>query len=156
MQYMTTLGGRQFAVNSNVPLTQQQVNYYASQKMQGAGGCPSCAGAKAAGSGGVMRLGTATCPTTAIALNSTHTLTGSVVSGGTAPFTYTWTITPPTGTPVTLTGASQSYTFTQAGSYTVAMTVTDSCTAGAKTDSASCTVTVSATCTNPNCTFVMS
>ncbi len=143
MQYIATLNGRQFAVESDKPLTQEQINNFAAQKL---GGCGS---AKA----GMLKLGTATCGGPYVQ-NTTHTLTGGVASGGTAPFTYIWTITPPTGSPVTLNGAVQQYLFAQAGIYGVSLTVSDSCPGGAKTDSASCQVTVTAACSNiSSCTI---
>lgn len=144
MKYIATLDGRQFAVESDKPLTQEQINKFAAQKL--GGGCTSCGSAKA----GMLKLGTAACGGPYVQ-NSTHTLTGSVVSGGTAPFTYTWTITPPTGSPVTLTGAVQQYQFTQAGIYGVSLQVSDSCPGGAKTDSASCQVTITPACVDPIC-----
>lgn len=151
MQYIATLGGRQFVLDSNMPLTQEQINGYAAQKLQGGGGgCPSCSSAKTAG--GMLKLGTATCGGPYVK-DSSHTLTGSVVSGGTAPFTYTWTITPPTGSAVTLTGASQTYVFALEGIYTINLSVSDSCPEGAKTDSAACNVTVTASCVDLACTI---
>ncbi len=141
MQYIATLNGRQFTVESDKPLTPEQINNFAAQKLSVSGGCNSCGNAKA----GMLKLGTATCGGPYVQ-NSTHTLTGSVASGGTAPFTYTWTITPPTGSPVTLNGAVQQYQFTQAGIYNVSLLVADSCPTGAKTDNASCQVTVTAAC----------
>jgi len=148
MQYTATLGNRQFIIESNTPLSPEQVSSYVAQKLQG--GCPSCASAKTAG--GIPKLGTATCGGPYIK-GSEHTLTGSVTSGGTAPFTYTWTITPPTGSAVTLTGASQTYVFALVGIYTINLSVSDSCLDGAKTDSAACNVTVTAICVGPVCTI---
>lgn len=148
MQYLTTLDGRQFVLESDMPLTTEQINNYAVQKLQeqGSGGCPSC-DARAAG---MLKLGTAICGGPYVK-NTSHTLTGSVTSGGTAPFTYTWTITPPTGSPATLIGASQQYTFAQEGVYNINLKVLDSCPSGGLTDSASCSVTVTAPCVNPVC-----
>lgn len=138
MKYMVTLDGRRFEVESDKPLTKEQINKFAVQKLSG---CTSCGSTKA----GMLKLGTATCGGPYVQ-NSTHPLTGSVVSGGTAPFTYTWTITPPSGSPITLTGPTHQYQFTQAGIYGVSLLVSDSCPGGAKTDSASCQVTVTAAC----------
>lgn len=158
MHYIATLGGRQFSVESNIVLSPEQINSYAAQKLgipaaQG-GGCPSCAGkagAKAAGNG-MVKLGTATCGGPYLQ-NSSHTMTGSITSGGTAPFTYTWTITKPDTTTETLTGASQPYTFAQTGTYGIRLDVSDSCPGGAKTDFSTCSVTVSATCPDPACSI---
>jgi len=102
----------------------------------------------------MMKLGTALCGGPYVK-NTSQTLTGSVVSGGTAPFTYTWTITPPTGSAVTLIGASQTYVFALTGIYNINLSVSDSCPGGAQTDSASCNVTVIATCVNPTCDINM-
>ena len=146
MQYMAIVGDRQFAVESNVVLTPEQINNYAAQKLQ-IDGCPSCAGAKPAG--GVLKLGTATCGGPYIQ-NTAHTLTGSITSGGTAPFTYAWTITKPDATKETKDVASFSYTFAQVGTYTIRLDVSDSCAGGAKTDFSTCSVTVNA-CANPVC-----
>ncbi len=140
MQYIATLNGRQFTVESDKPLTPEQINQFAAQKLSELG-CTSCGSAKA----GMLKLGTATCGGPYVQ-NSTHTLTGSVASGGTAPFTYTWTITPPAGSPIILDGAVQQYLFAQAGIYGVGLLVSDSCPGGAKTDSAACQVTVTAAC----------
>jgi len=144
MQYLATLGNRQFIIESNTPLAPEQVSSYVAQKLQG--GCPSCSSAKTAG--GMLKLGTATCGGPYVK-DSTHTLTGSVTSGGTAPFTYTWTITPPIGTPVTLTGVSQTYTFAQVGVYTIDMDIFDSCLSGGRTNRTACSVTVTAPCVDP-------
>jgi len=54
MQYIATLNGRQFTVESDKPLTPEQINNFAAQKL---GGCTSCGSAKA----GMLKLGTATC-----------------------------------------------------------------------------------------------
>jgi len=144
MQYKTTLGDRQFVVESNVALSPEQINSYAAQKQGSGGECSSCAS-------GIPKLGTAICGGPYIQ-NSSHTLTGSVTSGGTAPFTYTWTITKPDATtePVK-TGAVQTYVFAQAGTYTVKLNVTDSCPTGGLTDSATCSVIVTAPCVTPVC-----
>ena len=148
-RYIAASGSRQLLIESDVPLSQKQVIDYAIQKLQGK--CPSCASAKTAGR--IPMLGTATCGGPYIA-GSSHTLTGSVVSGGTEPFTYAWTITPPTGNAVTLTGAVQTYVFALSGIYTIKLDVSDSCLDGAKTDSASCSVTVTAVaCEDPVCTI---
>ena len=142
MQYIATLNGKQFAVESNVPLTPEQINNYAAQKLQG-GGCPSCAG------GGMLKLGTATCGGPYIQ-NTSKTLTGSVTSGGTAPFTYLWTITKPGGGTETKTVSSFAYTWALAGTYGIRLDVSDSCAGGAKTDFATCNVVVTA-CVAPVC-----
>ena len=146
MQYIATLENRQFIIESNTPLSTDQINKYTVQKMHDSG-CSPCAGERT--SEGMVILGTA-CGGPYIK-NSTHTLTGSITSGGTAPFTYTWTIIPPIGPPVTLTGASQTHTFALEGTYTINLSVSDSCPGGAKTDSASCSVTVTSPCVNPKC-----
>ena len=155
LNYTATLGGRQFQVLSDVPLTPEQVNSYAAQKLQvQQAGCHSCGGAPAKTAGGLLKLGTATCGGPYLQ-GSAHNFTGSITSGGTAPFTYTWTIIPPTGTPQTLVGATQTYTFTQAGTYAINLTVVDSCTTGGLTDSSNCNVTVTAACVNPACNIVI-
>lgn len=150
MQYLVTLGGRQFAVESNVVLSPEQINNYAAQKLgiaaQG-GGCPSCASAKTAG--GMLKLGTESCGGPYVQ-NSSHTLTGSITSGGTAPFTYTWTITKPDTTKQTLNGAVQTYQFAQTGTYGIRLDVSDKCPTGAKSDYSTCSVTVTA-CDNLAC-----
>jgi hypothetical protein len=91
----------------------------------------------------LQKFGTATCGGPYLQ-HSTHPLTASVISGGTGPFIYSWTITSPTGGITTLIGPSQSYTFSQAGTYGISMTVADSCPAGAKIDTSTCNVTVTA------------
>jgi len=93
-------------------------------------------------------IGTITCGGPYVQ-NTSHILTGSVISGGTAPFTYTWTITPPTGNVVTLTGASQTYTFAQVGAYSIDLDILDSCLSGGRTNRTSCSVTVTAPCVDP-------
>ncbi len=143
MQYITTLNGKQFAVESDMPLTPEQINNYASQQLQ-IGGGPSCAG------GGMVKLGTAMCGGPYVQ-NTQKTLTGSVTSGGTAPFTYTWTVTPPSGSVETYTGATKLYTWAQAGTYGIRLDVSDSCAGGAKTDFATCNVVITAPCVNPVC-----
>jgi len=157
MKEILTVGNRTFEVAG--PLTpelkahvMQQILY----KVQGAsaGGCRSCGGAPAKTAGGLPKLGTATCGGPYLQ-GSAHNFTGSITSGGTAPFTYTWTIIPPTGTPQTLVGATQIYTFTQAGTYAINLTVVDSCTTGGLTDSSNCNVTVTAACVNPVCDIVI-
>ena len=147
-QYKITLGDRQFVVESNVALSPEQINSYAAQKLGIGGECSSCASANAAG--GIPKLGTAVCGGPYVQ-NTSKTLTGSVTSGGTAPFTYTWTITPPTGAAETYSGATKAYTFAQAGTYTVKLNVTDSCPTGGLTDSATCSVIVTAPCVTPVC-----
>jgi PKD repeat protein len=138
---IVTVGNRTFQVEGPYDVAMAQIQGMVNP---GQGGCASCGGGA-----GMLKLGTATCggPYTQ---NTTHNLTASVTNG-TAPFTFTWTITPPTGSPVTLTGASQTYTFAQAGSYTINMTVRDSCPTGGLTDSATCSVQVNASCVNPSC-----
>ncbi len=140
MEKTITVVVDQPVIESDKPLTPEQVNEYAVQKLSG---CTSCGSAKA----GMLKLGTATCGGPYVQ-NTTYTLTGSVASGGTAPFTYVWTITPPTGSPITLSGPVQQYLFAQVGIYGVSLTVSDSCPGGAKTDSASCQVTITAACSN--------
>jgi len=142
MKYTATLGDRQFAVESNIALSPEQINNYAAQQLQ-IGGCPSCAG------GGMLKLGTATCGGPYVQ-NTQKTLTGSVTSGGTAPFTYTWTVTPPSGPVETYTGATKVYTWALAGTYGIRLDVSDSCAGGAKTDFATCNVVVTA-CVAPVC-----
>lgn len=150
MQYITTLNsGRQFAVESNMVLSPEQINNYAVQKMQGGG----CASARAAG--GIMMLGTCG-GTYTFTQNTSHDLTGSITSGGTSPFTYSWTITKPDAATETKTGAVQTgYAFTQVGTYKIVLTVTDSCPVasdGPKTDTATCNVVISAAaCVDPEC-----
>jgi len=139
MQYIATLNGRKFLVESNASLTQEQVsNHVINQAAQAE----------------ISKLGTATCGGP-YGLNTTHTLTGSVTSGGTAPFTYNWTITKPDATKDTRTGAMQTYVFAQVGTYKIDMVVTDSCSAGAKSDSATCNVIITAECATPVCNINM-
>lgn len=138
-QYITTLGGRNFVVESNMdmvlsPEQINQINTYVAQKL------------------GI--LGTATCGGPYAKGTSKH-LTGSVTSGGTAPFTYSWTITKPDGTKTTLTGATQTYIFSQAGTYKTDLVVTDSCPSGAKSDTATCNVVITAECVVPACNINM-
>jgi len=147
MKEILTVGNRTFEVAG--PLTpelkahvMQQILY----KVQGRGGCISCGSAKA----GMVKLGTATCGGPYLQ-NSTHTLTGSITSGGTTPFTYTWTITKPDATTETKTGAVQEYGFAQVGTYTIKLDVVDGCLPTGLTDSATCSVTVTATCVTPVC-----
>ncbi len=91
----------------------------------------------------IMKLGTPTCPTSPIPLNTVGTLTASVTQG-TAPFTYIWTITKPLGGSDNLpnTAGPHNYPFTQTGIYTINLTVVDSCPTGTLSDNASCNVTV--------------
>ncbi len=151
MKEILTVGNRTFEVAG--PLTPElkaQVMQQIMYKVQGGGGgCPSCVSAKSAG-GGMISLGTATCGGPYVQ-NTEHTLTGSVTSGGTAPFTYTWTITKPDATKETKSGASQTYKFAQVGTYGIILGVKDRCPTGGLTDSATCSVTVTATCVNPVC-----
>ncbi len=160
MQYITTLNGKQFVVESGTALSPEQINNYAYnyayQKMQGGGGgggYPSCASAWVPG--GMLKLGTATCGGPYVQ-NSLHTLIGTVISGGTAPFTYEWTITKPDKTTETKTGASVPYVFAQAGTYKKDLVVTDSCpvaSGGPKSDTATCNVEITEVCVNPVCTI---
>lgn len=85
----------------------------------------------------------ATCPSI-VTTGGTLTLSTTVTSG-TAPYVYHWSVTKPDGTiDTSLTGSSNSYTFTTNGSYTVSVNVTDSCASGAKTSNTdSCVITVS-------------
>jgi len=94
----------------------------------------------------IMKLGTPTCPTSPIPLNTVGTLTASVAQG-TAPFTYIWTITKPLGGSDTLPNSAgpHNYTFAQIGTYTINLTVVDNCPTGTLSDNASCTVTVAPT-----------
>jgi hypothetical protein len=103
---------------------------------------------------GISTFGTATCGGPYLK-DTSHTLTGSVTSGGTTPFTYNWTITKPDGTKDTRTGASQTYVFTQVGTYKIDLVVTDSCASGAKSDSATCNVVITAECVTPVCNINM-
>lgn len=150
MKEILTVGNRTFEVAG--PLTPElkaQVMQQIMNKVQG-GGCPSCAAAKAAGGSGMVKLGTETCGGPYLQ-NSSHTLTGSVTTGGTAPFTYTWTITKPDATTETKDGAEQTgYVFAQVGTYAIRLDVSDSCPADAKTDYSTCSVTVTE-CVNPAC-----
>lgn len=150
MQYIATLGGRQFAVESSMELTQEQVNSYAAQQFRIAqgGGCTSCGSTKA----GMLKLGTANCGGPYIK-DTPHTLTGSITSGGTGTITYTWTITKPDTTSETKNGAVvSSYVFSQVGIYKIRLDVTDSCLSGPKSDFATCDVQVNA-CLDPVCTI---
>ena len=94
----------------------------------------------------ILKLGTPTCPTSSIPLNTVGTLTASVTQG-TAPFTYAWTITKPGGGIDTLPNSAgpHSYTFALTGTYGISLTVTDSCPTGGLSDSSSCSVTVAPT-----------
>mgnify|MGYP003393623300 FL=1 len=94
----------------------------------------------------IVKLGTPTCPTSPIPLNTVGTLTASITQG-TAPFTYTWTITKPGGGTDTLPNSAgpHSYTFTLTGTYGINLTVTDSCPSGTLSDTAFCSVTVAPT-----------
>ena len=87
-----------------------------------------------------MKLGTSTCPSST-QLNSSALLT-SLVSQGTPPFTYSWTITKPDITTDTFTDDSFTYKFTQIGTYNFNLTVTDSCSTEALNDTSSCNITV--------------
>jgi hypothetical protein len=93
--------------------------------------------------GKILKLGTPTCPSSPIPLNSVGSLTAQVLQG-TAPFTYTWLITRPDSGVDTLANGPgpYNYTFNLAGIYTITLTILDSCPQGQLTDSASCTVTV--------------
>jgi len=150
MKEILTVGDRTFEVAG--PLTpelkahvMQQILY----KVQGRGGCISCGSAKA----GMVKLGTATCGGPYVQ-NTQKTLTGSVTSGGTAPFTYTWTVTPPSGPVETYTGATKLYTWALAGTYGIRLDVVDNCPValdGPKSDYATCSVVITATCVDPVC-----
>ncbi len=92
----------------------------------------------------IMKLGTPTCPTSPIPLNTVGTLTASVTQG-TAPFTYIWTITRPTGVTDTLPNSAgpHSYTFALTGTYGINLTVVDSCPSGGLSDTSFCSVIIS-------------
>ena len=83
-----------------------------------------------------------TCPNT-VTTGGTLTLTASA-SSGTPPYTYHWSVTKPDGTiDTSLTGTSNSYTFSQNGNYTVSVYTTDSCSTGAKTSNTdTCVISV--------------
>lgn len=147
MKEILTVGDRIFEVTGGpvTPGLRSQVMNQLQNKVHGAGGCLSCGGA----SPGIVKLGTATCGGPYVQ-NTQKTLTGSVTSGGTAPFTYTWTVTPPSGPVETYTGATKLYTWALAGTYGIRLDVSDSCAGGAKTDFATCNVVVTA-CVAPVC-----
>lgn len=82
----------------------------------------------------IVGLGTckgSSCPCT-VTVGTTLTLAATATSG-TPGYTYHWTIKKPDGNiDSSLTGSSNSYTFSQVGDYTISVNVTDSCAAGAK------------------------
>ncbi len=90
----------------------------------------------------IVKLGTPTCPSS-VPLNTVGTLTASVTQG-TAPFTYTWTITKPDNTTATLPNSPgpHSYTFASTGIYGINLTVVDNCPSGGLSDTSFCSVTV--------------
>lgn len=90
----------------------------------------------------IVKLGTPTCPSS-VTVNTIGTLTASVTQG-TAPFTYTWTITKPGGGTDTLPNnpGPHSYTFSLTGTYGINLTVVDSCPSGGLSDNAFCSVKV--------------
>jgi hypothetical protein len=94
----------------------------------------------------IVKLGTSTCPTSPIPLNTVGTLTASVTQG-TAPYTYTWAITKPGGGVDTLPNSAgpHNYTFALTGTYSITLIITDNCPTGALSDSSSCSVTVAPT-----------
>ena len=144
MRQIVTIDGQPFEVNMTGEMTQEayaQIQAMARQQMQAMGGCLSCGG------GGLKVMAAPTCPANVLQ-GSTHTLTASA-SGGQAPLSYTWVIRRPDNVPDTRTGSTVSYTFTQAGTYTINLTVTDSCSTQQQCDS-SCNV-VSGAVARYNC-----
>ncbi len=147
MKEILTVGNRAFEVAG--PLTPElkaQVMQQVMDKIQGSGGgYISCGSAEA----GIPKLGTAVCGGPYVQ-NTSHILTGSITSGGTEPFTYTWTITKPDSTTETLDGAVQTYVFAQADTYGIRLDVLDSC-VPPRSDFSTCSVTVTPACENPVC-----
>ena len=84
-------------------------------------------------------------------INSTHTFTATLppAAGAIGNATYTWSISPTTGTTLsTTTGSSTDITFASAGTFTV--TLTPANTAGCGNTTSTCIVAVSA----PDCNFI--
>lgn len=101
----------------------------------------------------IVKLGTPTCPSS-IPVNTVGTLTASVTQG-TAPFTYTWTITKPGGGTDSLPNSAgpHSYTFSLTGQYGINLTVVDNCPTGGLSDTAFCSVTVTPIITTGSISF---
>jgi len=147
MKKIITIGNQQYEIESTVPLSDEQLEQYALQKINNM-------------NSDIVTLGT--CPTTAKYVGQLITLT-STPTGGMANYTVTFRrngVDLPggsfTGVPEG-TAKSMSYTLVAADSPSVNISVyiTDSCPTGALSNTDQCVITVKS-CVTPSCGFVVS
>jgi hypothetical protein len=141
MENIVTIDNQQYKVESNVPLSQEQMKEYVMQKINNY-------------NRNIATL--ATCPQTSKYVGQAITLT-STPTGGTSPYNIEFRrngVAMPGGTFTGVTTATINYTLVAADSPSVPISVyiTDSCPSGAKNNTDQCTITVG-TCNVPNCGF---
>jgi hypothetical protein len=103
----------------------------------------------------ITSLSPASCPGPVL-VGTTRTLTATA-SNGTPPYHYHWSVRRPDNVVDTpIDSYVVQYQFTQTGSYTISLYVTDTCPTGSMTSNTdSCSVTV-VSCVVPVCSFTMS
>jgi len=106
MEEIITVNGQQYQIDTIVPLTQEQRNEVISQLNGNISTLASCSN---------------------VNVGAIKTLTATAATGGISPYTYNWLITKPDLATDTRTGQTATYQFSLLGTYTVQLTVTDSC-----------------------------
>lgn len=141
MENILTINNQQYRIESNIPLSQEQMKEYVLQNIYN----------------NVETL--ATCPQTSKYVGQTITLT-STPSGGTPNYNIEFRrngVAIPNATFTGVTTATINYTLIAADSpsVTISVYITDSCPTGAKSNTDNCVVTVG-TCNVPSCGFSVS